>query len=111
ELQIDLIVERNDHLERHLERPSRWARRCAGFVHEGLGQEHGNPRAAWASATLRDQPSKARLCPRQLPPSRELRRDLEADVVASPRVAALQISESDYQDPGIARAPTLAPIA
>src|SRR5204862_7127174 len=43
----------------------------------------------------------------------ELRRDLEADVLATLRVAALRVSESDAQPPGIgdgaARPPPVAP--
>ena len=88
-----------DHaVERHAELAARGAGRVAGLVHERLRQQDRDVGPAGADPALGDQAAVLLLRLRQLPAARELRGDLEADVVAGLRVAGTRVAETRRQE-------------
>ena len=55
ERQVDLVVDHDHVVERHLAAPARRPGRVAGLVHVGLRQQQGHPRPARAGPALGDQ--------------------------------------------------------
>ena len=111
--QVDLVVEGDDPLVADAELAAGGAGGVAGLVHEGLGQEDRDARAARPDPALGDQPAEALAGPRQLPAGAERVRDLEAGVVAGARVARARVAEADDRigspveaSAGLARAAT-----
>ena len=85
--QVDLVVEDDDAVERHLERAARRAGRVARAVHVRLRQEDRHPRAAGAGPPFGQQAAELRLRLGRSQRRDELGADLEADVVAGRGVA------------------------
>jgi len=97
EWEVDLVVEDDDPVERHLERAARRPGGAARFVHVGMRQQDRHPRPAWPGAPFGDLAAELPLRLRQLPAPLELGADLEADVVAGPGVLAAGVAEADDQ--------------
>ena len=104
ERQVDLVVDDQHPLERHLQRPARRADRAAGVVHVGLRAQHrdarraaAGPAAATGGAPLGEAPAEAILRALELPALGQLLGDHEADVVPRARVLAAGVAEPDDQ--------------
>ena len=82
-------------VELEVQRAARRAGRVAGLVHEGLGRQHGDARAAGPGAAVGEEPGVLLLGARQLPAARELLGHREADVVRRARVALARVAEPD----------------
>ncbi len=93
--QVDLVVHDDDVVEVHPERAAGGSGRAAGVVHVGLRQQHADARAARAGAAVGVEAGVALLGLRQAPALGRQRGDLEADVVASARVAVAGIPRPD----------------
>src|SRR6478609_7569729 len=105
--QVDLVVEDDDTAQRRLEGAAGRPGGVARVVHVGLGQQDRHLRAAGTGAPFGDQAAELPLGARQLPAPGKLVGDLEADVVARPRVLAPGVAEADDKD-AVARLTLLA---
>ena len=117
ERQVDLVVHHEHALQRQLQRAARRTHGAPSVVHERLRAEHRNPRAAgtlplagacacvWRDgrclrrrhATFGQATAEAVLGPTQVPALDQRLRNHETDVVASARVLAAGITQSDDQ--------------
>src|SRR3989442_8984523 len=79
ERQVDLVVDHDDPVERHLELAACWTGRAARFVHIGLGEQHGDARPADAGAALAQTAREGLPRLREVPARGELGRHPESD--------------------------------
>lgn len=97
EWKVDLIVTDDHPVEWDFERSSSRPDAVASAVHEGLWTEQGDPWTARADRSLGEVTREARLCSGHIPSARQLRDDIEADVVPGPGVLGSGVTETDHQ--------------
>src|SRR5438445_3808406 len=105
EWQVDLVVDHDDPVERHLELAACWTGRAARFVHIRLGQQHRDARPSDAGTALAQEAREDLPRLREVPARGELVRNLESDVVPCAGVLRARVAQTDDEEVDRSRRP------